>query len=102
MSATLTETVRHYDDNTPCNLTYGYKKSELDAAFSAVANAENWKLPVDAKIKADDLSVTAAAIAFHTGAFPTVESHGEWLNAEGKLIWLVRVTAPGYYETIGA
>lgn len=69
------------------------KSEELEAAFAKVRNADNWKYPVDATIPVIDLLDTVQAIAHFTGSESYVANVGQGL---------VRVYAPGYYQTIGA
>jgi hypothetical protein len=80
----------------------GYTRQELHDAFTWVQHPENWKYPVDAKVLAsrdavDDtrrLKLVGAAVAFFTGAYPTISQD------VSKRFW--RVKAPGYYATVGA
>lgn len=71
----------------------GFLIRDLRAAFDAVANRENWKMPIGAAIKAEDREVTAKGIEFFTGSKATFES-----LPNGKLL----VSAEGYYRAVGA
>jgi hypothetical protein len=69
----------------------------LHALFSAVQNAENWKNAIDAVVDLSDNRNrigTFLAIEFFTGSRATMEQ-----MRDGKRY---RVTAAGYYATIGA
>lgn len=74
-----------------------YTDRQLHRAFDAVANPENWKLPVDAKIPAEgvDTALIADAVAYFTGSaaeiYPDPDDPG----------WLL-VDAAGYYICIGS
>lgn len=75
---------------------FGENTNDLAEAFKRVENVENWKnpiccvLPKATKTERDRIS---RAIAFYTGSVAKWEK----LRATG---W--RVTAAGYYKTIGA
>jgi len=74
-----------------------YTERELHRAFDAVANPENWKYPVDARIPAEgvDTNLIADAVAFFTG------SHAEIYPDPDETGWLI-VDAAGYYACIGS
>lgn len=71
---------------------------ELKAAFDNVANAANWKYPINANCKVEDIAVTEAAINFYAGG--GAKFGKPYKNHSGE--WSVGVSAPGYYELIGA
>ena len=73
--------------------TQGYTRKQLVDAFDTIADPSNWKMPITALVKLDELDVHNEACVFFTGAPLTVEHvrHG-----------LAAVSSPGYYETIGA
>jgi hypothetical protein len=70
-------------------------RGELAAAFNKVCNAENWKLPVKASVFANEQerAMIAAAVGFFTGSVATFKA----LKGGNY-----RVSAPGYYATIGS
>lgn len=70
----------------------GYTKSELEAAFKKVQNADHWKNPIDATIPVADVDITAKAIEFFTATKASFFRVG---GIDGKV--RMRVTAPGYY-----
>ncbi|NJM13399.1 MAG: hypothetical protein HC889_17375 [Synechococcaceae cyanobacterium SM1_2_3] len=81
-------------DAIEMQMTFGYGRETLKTAFEAIAPAGNWKLRIDAVIPAADVAVAEAACIFFCGCgFDKTEDAGN-----GR----VRVTAPGYYLTIGA
>lgn len=67
----------------------GFSTEELRGAFLQVANADHWKMDIDAVVPAEMREVLEFAIPWHTGgggvAFEDLGS--------GRL----RVTAPGYW-----
>jgi hypothetical protein len=72
-------------------------RGQLSAAFALVADATNWKLPVDTTLAhgvaaATGLGVLREAVIFFTGSVPTFEH-----EANG-----MRVRARGYYAAVGA
>lgn len=70
--------------------------ADLRHAFDLVANRENWKLPVDATVKAADPAERrriAEAVVFFTGSVV------EWSHF-GRGRWNCK--ASGYYAAIGA
>lgn len=70
------------------DLTGGYGREALDAAFKMVASAADWKAPIDAVVWATDRAIVAEAIEFFTATTATFERADEC----GKL----RVTSVGY------
>jgi len=84
-----------------------YTRDQLQAVFNLVANAENWKLPIDTVLvpgAATKASIEAAVI-FLTGSIPTIRevtgyvTHRDGLVAMPMQLW--QVTADGYYKAIG-
>ena len=71
----------------------GFKYSELVGAMNAVANKVIWKYPIKAHIEPDLIDLVAAAISYMAGGGAQFRQ-----LANG---W-VKVTAPGYYNMIGA
>lgn len=71
----------------------GFEITALHAAFNAVHNAKNWKLPIDAVVSAEALAITLVAIPFMVGGACTVTA-----TKEGTF----RVQNAGYYDNIGA
>jgi hypothetical protein len=89
----------HPLDECPCADVDGRQvtRGELSAAFSAVADPSNWKLPVDTTLDHDEATrlgrgVIREAVIFFAGCVPTFE------NTERG----VRVRARGYYAAVGA
>lgn len=66
----------------------GFSKTQLDAAFSVVANRADWKAQIAAVVEAASLSVTLAAIEF----FTATEGKAELLANTGRYY----VTSVGY------
>lgn len=54
------------------DLMVGFTWEELGAAFSAVRDPADWKKPVDALVKDDNLAVTLLAVEFYTATKPKV------------------------------
>lgn len=79
------------------SLLGGYTEAELSAAFSRVANKENWKLPIKSLLPSitshKERAKIAYAIKFYTGSVATFGK-----APTGHLL----VTAPGYYAAVGA
>lgn len=76
-------------------------RGELCIAFDAVANRDNWKLPVDKTVDLDSytLALVREAVIFYTGSVPTFEAlTGTTTSGVGRY----RVRAAGYYNTCGA
>ena len=71
----------------------GFTQEQLQDGFRKVANPSNWKMPIDAEIDPKDRDVVARAVPFMTGG----DVHFEELPS-GRL----RVTGPGYYNSVGA
>jgi hypothetical protein len=71
----------------------GFTQGQLEAAIAMVQNKENWKLPINAIVKNEDIQVTLAAINYFAGGACNV-TH----LANGT----AHITAPGYYALIGA
>lgn len=74
----------------------GYTERQLRDAFEAVADPENWKMPISARIKRADIAVTAAAIVFYAGSNTDV-----FADPQGDAAYCV-VAAAGYYVSVGA
>ena len=71
----------------------GFSRAEMSAAFDAVKNPENWKMPGTGIIDSDKFDVTAAAVEFYAGGgLQVVKRDGDQTV----------VTFPGYYALIGA
>ena len=70
-------------------------RDELHDAFNLVANRANWKFPVNCTVNADAAkrALIREAVIFFTGSVPRFHR-----IARGQY----RVSAPGYYATIGA
>ena len=73
--------------------TQGYTRKQLSDAFDTIADPSNWKLPITAIVKLDELDLYNEACIFFTGDPLTVE------YIQGNR---AAVSSPGYYETIGA
>lgn len=72
----------------------GYTRGELETAFNVIADSANWKLPIDAVIRSELFEVCEEACVFFTGSKLKIV---DILSTN-----LIRVTALGYYATIGA
>lgn len=70
-----------------------YTREQLQAAFDKVCDKTNWKNPINAECSRDEVEVTKSAIIFFTGSIPTYQS-----ISDSRL----KVTAAGYYLTIGS
>jgi hypothetical protein len=75
----------------------GWTQRQLDEAFRLVQNKEHWKYPIAHEFDINevtiaDLNKIAAAIIFFTGGEATIARVGT----------KVRVTAPGYYVSVGS
>ena len=70
-------------------------RGEASAAFDRVKNPSHWKNPVDAIVEAtiDETAVISQAVTFYTGSRPTIRKLGARV---------FRVTAAGYFATVGA
>lgn len=79
------------NDDQPIHL--GYSRNQLKDAFNKVQNTDNWKNPISALIKTEDVSIIDAAIGFYAGGGAVYKNCGGGFT---------RVMAPGYYATIGA
>lgn len=73
---------------------YDRHQAERTAIFNKIAPKDNWKGFIDAWIAVEDFDDCAEAAKFFTGSI-LVQASGV---KDGK----VRVTAPGYYEAVGA
>jgi len=73
--------------------TQGYTRKQLSDAFDTIADPSNWKMPITAIVKLNELDVHNEACIFFTGAPLTVE------YIQGNR---AAVSSPGYYNTIGA
>lgn len=72
----------------------GYTHKELSDAFKLIQNGENWKNPIDAWIHPNSFDVCDEACVYFTGSHLTRK---QFVGSNA-----LRVTAPGYYLTIGA
>src|SRR5262245_2846710 len=76
-------------------------RGELSTAFDRVAAKGNWKNPINTVVEIAndfDMAVIKEAVIFFTGSVPEFHARGG-----GKLPGChYRVTAKGYYLTIGA
>lgn len=79
---------------TSKSLTFGYKKPDLDRAFTAVQHPKDWKLANRAVINAKDYDLTEAAVEFFTGGgIADVKK-----LPKGKM----EITFAGYYVHVGS
>lgn len=73
-----------------------YSEATLRFYFDLVADASNWKNPIDCTLPGIvakcDREAIAAAVVFYAGCSP------EFTGTKQGL----RVTAPGYYKAVGA
>jgi len=73
-----------------------YTRAQLSEAFDSVKDPTNWKCPIDStfpeSLPQETVRLLDAAIVFYAGSKPTFQ----YLN--GK----TRVTARGYYQSVGA
>jgi len=78
--------------------TYEKEQAALKAVFDLVCNKKNWKYPVRAWVPSEKASPEELrrAIIHFTGGPPTIE------EVVHKGVHGYLVTAPGYYECIGA
>lgn len=61
----------------------GHTEDALAQAFDKVHNPTDWKAPIFAKVKAEELSVTIAAIEYYTST--TVRTHKDPFSE----LWIV-------------
>jgi hypothetical protein len=54
----------------------GYTVSELQEAFNSISNPKDWRAPIKAEVKNQDIDVAVTAIRFFTATSPTVR-HGK-------------------------
>lgn len=73
----------------------GHKLVDLHMAMDRVQDKDNWKMPVvfTGRFTREQIAVTTAAIQFFAGSWSDFEPLGK-----GQY----RVTAPGYYMSVGA
>ena len=71
-----------------------YTQQELDAAFKLVKSKRGWKYPINAVVPADKVGVCCAAINYF--------GCGQVKTRLSSTLKFTRITAPGYYKTIGA
>jgi hypothetical protein len=71
------------------------EQAARSAVFNKIAPKDNWKNPILCWIKEDEFEECNEAAIWFTGAGLTVVYRVVGTNA-------VRVSAPGYYATIGA
>lgn len=72
--------------------------AKLKAIFEQVCNKTNWKLPINAVIKAEDQRLATEAIIYFTGGGDIHVSQSGAQKKKG----LIRIQAPGYYASVGA
>ena len=80
------------------NLAYYTEErvERLRAAFTSVANPENWKLPINAIVPVEtNREEMTEAVIFFTGSVPTFSPFGPQKG-------MVHVAAAGYYAAIGS
>ena len=74
----------------------GYTREQLSEAFDQVKDLTNWKSPIDHTFRGflseSEFRRFDAAIVFYTGSKPVFELEDD----------TTRVTAPGYYQSVGA
>jgi hypothetical protein len=78
--------------------TTSEKREALAKAFGIVQNPDNWKYPIDCVLSCDDipsLEIYKQAIAWFTGSIAHISRVEPGKNT-------FRVTADGYYKTVGA
>jgi hypothetical protein len=72
----------------------GYTQDQLETAFNAVKNKDQWKGPIEAKVTANELALAYWSIVFYTATNPEVSydedtgefhitSEGYWLGPAG-------------------
>ena len=71
----------------------GYTQQELDAGFELVRPEDHWKAPIDAVIPAEARDLVERAVPWYSGGHATFRA-----MPDGRL----RVTAPGYWASIGS
>lgn len=86
------------DYDVKCTSGATRKQSELERAFNLIAPPHNWKVPIDATLFRDaraplDEALISDACIHFTGSVPRFDY---------SQAFLVRITAAGYYATIGA
>jgi hypothetical protein len=69
----------------------GFCQQELDAAFRRVAPAGDWRAPISAEVRGDDVNVVCAAITHFTASEPTIAEVVERKNGR-----FYRIEAAGY------
>lgn len=74
-----------------------YSRAELKAAFDAVCDKSNWKMPIDSTIDKSDEDVTREAVIFFAGCAPSFSIATR--SGRGRRL---RVRAVGYYQAVGA
>lgn len=74
------------------------RSDRLREFFGTVCSKENWKMPINAVIKAEDEAVAIDAIIFMTGGGDITVTQSPAQKKKG----LIRIQAPGYYATVGA
>jgi len=81
-----------------------FTRGELSAVFNKVADSQNWKNPIDAIVTLSDREQAAVAwaVEFFTGSRASLETLGTFPAHDGGTYTKYRVTAAGYYKTIGA
>jgi len=63
--------------------------SELKAAFDKVCNSQDWKAPIAARVKADDVAITVAAIEYFTATTADIleyDTHGNRIVPKGQFL----------------
>lgn len=73
----------------------GFTRRQLTEAFNRVENKENWKFPIDAVVTVnfEELNMIKAAVVFFTGGVA---------KSRRRLAGVYHITAPGYYNSVGA
>ena len=71
-----------------------YSDKQLHEAFDKVCDKSNWKNPIKGLCKPEDQDVVTEAIIYFTGSVPEFR--------KVKSTGMLRVTAAGYYLTIGS
>lgn len=66
-----------FDEEVYCKVLTGFTKMQLDTAFKAVQNRENWKNPIDVMVDDAAVRVTVEAIKFFHASDPKVTPLGE-------------------------
>ena len=73
----------------------GFEEADIRAAFEKVADPNDWKGPIEAIIRGEEIPLVAAAIEFFT-ATPATVAVGNMNLSEGLGFIPYVVTADGY------